>query len=101
MDHRNLKIAYRKNIAIREAIDDASDTTSFNQAWEPLGARFENLKEFCGGLGSILPNTSRVEADFSLMTMELSDQRVNLSAFSLAGILHCKQLKELEVLNIQ
>lgn len=41
------------------------------------------------------PGTSRVESDFSIMKWEKNDYRMSLMDLSLEGIMHSKQVKEL------
>jgi hypothetical protein len=60
--------------------------------WKCIGSgRFEKLKEFCGGLGTVFPGTATVESDFSIVNFEKNDYRAALTDLSLEGILHSKQ----------
>ena len=70
----------------------------FNQAWEPAGHRFQSLRRYAAGLASLMPTTSRVEADFSFINYRKNEYTSALSDFSLEGILFARQLKELEQL---
>jgi len=49
------------------------------------------LKDFCGGIATVFPNTATVEADFSNISWEKDDFRKSLTYLSLEGILQCKQ----------
>jgi hypothetical protein len=48
--------------------------------------------EFCGGLASPFPNTTTIESDFLVLKWEKDLQRLNITPFSLEGILHCHQI---------
>jgi hypothetical protein len=70
---------------------------SFKDSWSPLGKEYDALKEFCVGLVSVMPGTSLVESDFSLINWTSRDPHLkSLSDFSLEAILHCKQYRTLE-----
>ena len=58
------------------------------------------LQQFCGGLATAFPNTATVESDFSVIGWEKDDTRRDLTDFSLEGILHSKQFRELKKLVI-
>lgn len=93
-----LKAAYRSEAPTKAAIDGNDDTTSFADSWKMLPGRFTLLNEFCGGIASVFPNTSRVEADFSTIKREKNPMRSSLSDFSLEGILHAGQFDVLQSL---
>ena len=61
----------------------------------PTNNRFPWLQSFCIGLASAFPNTATVESDFSIIGWEKSDDRHDLTDFSLEGILHAKQHNDL------
>ena len=70
----------------------------FNDAWEMLstvGLDLPMLRSFCTGLGTIFPNTATVESDFSVIGIEKSIYKTNLSDFSLESILHAKQFRRM------
>ena len=71
---------------------------SFEKAWAPAGCNFVStaLQGFAAGLATVMPTTSRVEADFSLMTYRRDDFCNNLSDFALEGVMHAKQLRRLQ-----
>jgi hypothetical protein len=79
---------------------DANHSTnkvqSLKDSWSPLGKEYDALKEFCGGLASVMPGTSSVESDFSLINWTRDPHSKSLSDFSLEAILHCKQYRTLE-----
>jgi hypothetical protein len=64
-----------------------------------LVPQFPLLSKFVGGLVSVFPGTSTVEADFSVIGWEKDDYRTSLTNFSLEGILHCKQYEYLKDLS--
>ena len=72
-----------------------SAVQSFKECWSPLGKDYNALKEYCGGLASVMPGTSSVEADFSLINWTRDPQSKSLTDFSLESILHCKQYRTL------
>ena len=63
-----------------------------------MDLRFNVLRDFCGGIATVFPNTATVEADFSNISWEKDDSRTGLTDLSLEGILQCKQWKLLESL---
>jgi hypothetical protein len=56
-----------------------------------LGDRFTPLRDFAGGLATVLPSAATVESDFSLMKWEKNKFRSVQTDLSLEGILHYKQ----------
>ena len=55
-EHCELLCAYRSEEPLRDAINSSSSTDSFILGWKCIGSgRFEKLKEFCGGLGTVFP----------------------------------------------
>ncbi|KAI2490908.1 hypothetical protein MHU86_23673 [Fragilaria crotonensis] len=96
---RRLRIVYREDEGMKLRLDanhSASKVQSFKDSWSPLGKDFDALKEFCGGLASVMPGTSSVESDFSLINWTKDPHSKSLTDFSLEAILHCKQYKTLE-----
>ena len=93
--------AFREEPQFKESVlnDGANGLLGFPEGWAPTNGRFPLLQEFCGGLASAFPNTATVESDFSIIGWEKNDTRMDLTDFSLEGILHCKQFKELKKLN--
>lgn len=93
-EHRELLRVYRSEEALRDAINASTNGFSFNHGWACVGrGRFENLKEFCGGLATVFPGTATVESDFSIVNYEKNQYRTTLTDLSLEGILHSKQYK--------
>lgn len=70
-------------------------TPSFSALWTEQGERFPALRNFCGDLASIFPNTATVESDFSVIGWERDVYRQRITNFSLEGVLQCKQYGEL------
>jgi len=68
---------------------------SFEHCWSPLGGEFEDLQRFCGGIASIMPGTTSIKSDFSLINWAKDSSSQSLTNFSLESILHCKQYKKL------
>ena len=46
------------------------ERTSFDKGWAPTNSHFEGLRDFCGGLVIVFPNTTLVEVDFSVIGWE-------------------------------
>ena len=95
--HRELISVYRNEEPLRNAIENSKSSSSFIDGWKCIGSgRFENLKEFSGGLATVFPGTAIVEADFSIVNYEKNDYRTSLTDLSLEGILHSKQFEMLQ-----
>ncbi len=97
---RQLKHAASVESHVTAALESCDHRTSFDEAWAvcDVSTRFPNLCNFCGGLASIFPNTATVESDFSVLGWEKDEYRTSLTDFSLEGIIHSKQFKELSAL---
>ncbi|CAK9208550.1 unnamed protein product [Sphagnum troendelagicum] len=76
---------------MRGIIDKHNDMTTFNDTWECVLGRFKHLHSFCGGLATILANTTSVESDFSVLKWEMDDNHTALTHLSLEGIFQAKQ----------
>ena len=57
------------------------------------------LCQFVGGLASVFPGTSTVEADFSVIGWEKDEYQTALTNFSFKGIFHFKQYEHLKGLS--
>ena len=96
-EHRELISAYRSEEPLCDTINSSMSTDSFIDGWKCIGSgRFEKLKEFCGGLGTVFPGTATIESDFSIVNLEKNDYRAALTDLSLEGILHLKQLTTIQ-----
>ena len=60
---------------------------SFQYAWAPLISRCAMLKEFCGGIATVLPNLETAESDSSHLSLEKNEYGKALAYFSLEGVL--------------
>ena len=95
---RNLRLAFKEQSVFSQMLQTAqacSTVQSFEQCWSPLGSEFEDLQRFCGAIASIMPGTSSVESDFSLINCSKDSSSQSLTDFSLESILHCKQYQKL------
>ena len=82
---------------LRIPINSSTSTDSFIDGWICIGSgRFEKLKEFCGGLGTVFPGTATVESDFSIVNIEKNDYRTALTDLALEGIMHSKQFTTIQ-----
>ena len=91
MQLQKMKRAYREDETLAGAINAHKDTYSFDDCWSLLGVGFRELKLFAGGIATVMPGTSSVEADFSLINWHKDAYSKALMDFSLESILHCKQ----------
>lgn len=96
------KRAAREEPVLAEALKDSEQQfnksisrNDFAAGWGVVDNRFPTLQNFCGGLASVFPNTATVESDFSIIGWEKDDTRMDLTDFSLEGILHCKQFAQI------
>jgi hypothetical protein len=67
---RRLRIAYQEETGLKATLDalhSQGTLQAFKDSWSPLGKEFNALKEFCGGIASVMPGTSLVESYFSLI----------------------------------
>jgi hypothetical protein len=72
-----------------------SEDSDFGKAWRPLGNRFPYMLRFVASLANVMPGTTTVEANFSIINYEKDDHRSTLTSFFLEGILHSRQLEKL------
>lgn len=101
IQHRQLSFAYRHEPALKSALDKYSENVSiksFDTAWAIVEGRFEILRDFCGGIVTVFPNTASVESDFSILGWEKDKYRLSITDLSLEGIMHCKQYEILSLL---
>jgi hypothetical protein len=99
---RRLRIAYREETGLKvmlDAVHSQATLQAFKDSWSPLGKEYNALKEYCGGIASVMPGTSSVESDFSLINWTRDPHSKSLTDFSLESILHCKQYRTLESLS--
>jgi hypothetical protein len=96
--HRKLFQLYNSDTIMRDIIDKHDHTTMFNDAWDCALGWFESLCSFCGGLTTVLANTTFVKLDFSILKWELDENRMALMHLSLEGIFQAKQRLVLQTL---
>ena len=94
-----LRDAYRREDEFKRFVDNFDHKTTFTEAWKSFVDRVPLLCQFAGGLASVFPGTSTVEADFSVIGWEKDEYRTALTDFSLEGILHSKQYEHLKRLS--
>lgn len=89
-DHKALIRAVANEPALQARLEkDASK--EFGKAWSGAGSRFEALQTFISGIATVMPTTSRVEGDFSLMNYRRDEHCAALTDYSLEGVMHAKQ----------
>ena len=83
LQHRELLLLYQHNAVLRSEIDKCDHTTSFQSGWvivEQLhSSEFIILRDFCGGIASVFPNTATVESDLSILGWEADEYRRSLT----------------------
>ena len=95
---RKLRLAFRERSEFHQLNQNSqagSVVQTFEQCCAPLGGEFQDLQRFCGAIASIMPGTSSVESDFSLINWTKDPFSQSLTDFSLESILHCKQYQKL------
>jgi hypothetical protein len=96
---RNLKIAVREESGLARILEKEharSNLSTFENSWNPLiGREFDDLRNYCGGIASVMPGTASVESDFSIINWTKDPSSQRLTDFSLEAILHCKQFGRL------
>ncbi|CAK9863105.1 unnamed protein product [Sphagnum jensenii] len=60
-EHRQLRAVYDNEPHVTKAFDQHDENTFFNDAWDVVKGRFSGLRQFCGGLATMFPNTAAVE----------------------------------------
>ena len=74
----------------------AKTRSVFSKSWLPCVSCFHELQMFMEGLMKVMPTTSRVEGDFSLMSYHHNSYFLGLTDFSLEGIMYANQYKALQ-----
>lgn len=93
--HKKLVHAMSTEPAIFSQIS-SSAWKGFSAAWSPAGSRFCELQQFAAGLATVMPTTSRVEGDFSLMKYRHNTYCAVLTDFALEGVMYAKQYNMLQ-----
>ena len=101
LQHHKLCAAYRNESTIKAALDKCDSATSFEAGWSIVQGRFTDLRDFCGGIATVFPNTASVESDFSILGWEKDEYRKSLTDLSLEGVMQCKQYELLLNLAIE
>jgi hypothetical protein len=55
----------------------------FDAAWDPVAHMYPELAEFCRGIGTVMPTTTAVESDFSLLKLAHSPSRSSWTKFGI------------------
>jgi hypothetical protein len=91
-----LHTAYRTDARIKALLGSHDHSTGFNQAWDMLSSvTYGRLRQFVGGLATVLANTTSIESDFSILKWEKDEYRTCLMDISLEGIFQSKQFEEI------
>jgi hypothetical protein len=90
--HRQLLVMYEHDATLKSILGRCDGNTSFEEGWAIVeGQKLDRLRDFCGGLASIFPNTASVESDFSILGWEMDSHRMSLMDVSVEGIMQCGQ----------
>ncbi len=84
---RSLRLAIREETGLKSVLEAkySKADASFEECWSPLANKYNELKNFCGGIASVMPGTSSVESDFSLINWVKDPNSQQLTDF-LIGI---------------
>jgi len=93
--HQDLCTAYLHEPIFKSVIDSHDHNTSFKESWSILDRRYPALREFCGAIASVFPNTAMVEADFSLLGWEKDVHHLSMMDLTLESVLQCRQFESL------
>ena len=89
---QKMKRTYREDESFARAIDAHKNSYLFDESWSPVGVGFQELKSFAGRIATVMPETSSVEANFSLISWHKDVYSKSMTDFLLESILlHCKQ----------
>ena len=102
----NLQDAFKDRLTTSDATISQSDTSKavteeFDDFWKIIDGKYKSLQIFCAGLATTFANTASVESDFSLIGMEMTDQRSSMTDFTMAAILQTKQYDKLRFPDIR
>jgi hypothetical protein len=98
--HKALYDSYHRQTDVKSSIDRFDDSAAYCDAWIGLQNTYPLLERFVGGLATILPGTSTVESDFSVVKYEKNDNRMSLTYANLEGILQAKQYRRRHSLKV-
>ncbi|GCA64101.1 hypothetical protein KIPB_013168 [Kipferlia bialata] len=96
-ERKELRREVRRSPDLSDALLKAGNTNSFEIAWGPVSGKYPALEAYATGVGSVMPGSSGVERDFSLINSVKNKYRTLLSCFSLEGVLQCKQSELLDM----
>ena len=96
-----LKTLFQQDKILQSDLSNCNSDTTFEEAWDMIPIKVEELRKFCGGMATAFPSTATVESDFSVVKWEKDDYRTALTDFSLEGILHCRQFQKLEKMGLE
>ena len=85
-------LAFQYDTMLRSVLDKCDNNTSFELGWSIVSnevqvRKFDILRDFCGRIATIFPNTATVESDFSVLGWEKNEYRQSLTDLSLEGIM--------------
>ena len=96
---KKLRLAYLSKLGLKSALNKCNVKTGFETDWIIVkGRKLNVLKNFCGCIATVFPNTASVESDFSQLAWEKDEHRMNITDLSLEGVLQCKQFELLSSL---
>jgi hypothetical protein len=74
----------------QNSLDALRGVQSMKECWSSLD-EYNLLQTFCGGIATVMPGTSSVEADFSAINWIKDPNLSRMTDFSLESFLHCRQ----------
>jgi hypothetical protein len=96
---RNLSIVVKEESGLARILKEKQARSDNDDSWSPLiGREYDDLRNFCGGIASVMPGTATMESDFSIINWTKDPSSQRLTDFSLDSILHCKQFGRLRKL---
>ena len=97
-DHRDLITASDNEPSLKVALRRCNNDTTFREGWAAVECRFRGLRDFCGGIATIFPNTSSVESSFSILGWEKDANRMSLTDLALEGCTRYMQARQFDLL---
>jgi hypothetical protein len=98
--HKALYDSYSRQPDVKSSIDSFDDSAAYRDAWIGLQNTYPLLERLVGDLVTIVPGTSTVATDFSVVKYEKNKNRMSLTDASLEGILHANQYRRMHSLKV-
>ncbi len=76
---------------LQAAAEKATKVSQFEKCWDVAGNEFGYLRQYCGGIASVMAGTASVESDFSRINWIKDAHSSSMTDFTLESILQCGQ----------